>query len=708
MAQASSLSFTAAVRRFLRLVLLCAGIGAATGCAWAAARGLMHGSFDAGFWKTVYVNARSDATRIGVIGAALGAALGCAVVVSRLVVPSPGGAPGLERHVDRLRARHGGPWPYALILACGLAAAVAAEFISGNSYVLFGVVLSALFLCVLLGFSRLAARLARESAASRVGAFLAGLYAGVVHLFVVGLALAGYAYDPKLKHVFVHYILHSEFIAAALALFACSVLVFFMVRSHVRVSSVGGPRFGTGFFVAVLLVAVTFLAWAHTPLAGRFGYTAGNPKNVVLIGIDTLRHDHTTLFEVPAEGEPDVTPNLRRLASRGTVFTRAVSQAPWTMPSFASVLTGKYPADHGADSTAGKMRGGQVTIAEVLKEAGYSTGAVMGTFFVTSIRGFDQGFDFFNEDYNLGYWPLTSEGVTDLSIEFIERNRDRRFFLFTHYYDPHFAYRDHPDLDFTGDYDGWLKGNNLGLDGLLQQRQDLSEADIKYLVDSYDEEIAYTDGQIGRILDIIEELGLAGDTAVIVVADHGEEFMERGWIGHSATLHHEQIHVPLVMSLPGLENAEPVVSGTVETRAIFPTILDYVDVPWEMLDPPSLLPLVRGGAGGGSESGGSRRRAEAWAFTGHMRGERRLPKLLSMQTDRWKFVMDRQRERNFLFDLENDSQELNNVIDAHPEVAEEMLGRLNAWMDELGERPRPPGDWDDISTQSDMLKKLGY
>lgn len=337
---------------------------------------------------------------------------------------------------------------------------------------------------------------------------------------------------------------------AGIASLCAAVLLYGAVGLSMAQRAGTGRRSGPGgvtWGLALPLVALPLVwigAWIVPP-----SRAATHPSNVLLIGIDTLRWDDTALGATPAER--DLTPQLRRLAQRGTVFTRAISQAPWTMPAFASVMTGEYPREHGAISLTGLLRDSETTIAEVLREAGYTTGAVVSHMFVDARHGFGQGFDGFDQANVLGERAVTSRAVTDHAISFLARHRDERSFLFVHYFDPHFMYRDHPDLAYADDYQGWLRKFSLSsIDFLRDRRHHLAAADVQYLRDLYDEEIRYTDEQIGRLLGFMQRSGLQRNTIIIVVADHGEEFLEHGWLGHTISLHDEVIHVPMLLVQP--------------------------------------------------------------------------------------------------------------------------------------------------------------
>jgi len=178
-----------------------------------------------------------------------------------------------------------------------------------------------------------------------------------------------------------------------------------------------------------LLVSAPLLVEFAWPIAARLSGRSGGARNVVLIGIDTMRSDHACLAGT-REPHDCRTPNLCRLAARGTVFPDAISQAPWTLPAFASIVTGRYPEEHGATAIYGVLGETQTTLAEILRSEGYETRAAVSHLFVDSAHGFAQGFGDFDESMSLGHDAITSQGVTDVAIRFLDAMRDRRFFLF--------------------------------------------------------------------------------------------------------------------------------------------------------------------------------------------------------------------------------------------------------------------------------------
>jgi arylsulfatase A-like enzyme len=321
---------------------------------------------------------------------------------------------------------------------------------------------------------------------------------------------------------------------------------------------------------------------ASASLAGRIlamfggGVTAADPVPVVIIAVDTLRADHVRLG-LAGETPNPTTPNIAALADGATVYGAAFSASSWTLPSFGSVVTGRYPHEHGAVSFASWLARGELTLAEVLREAGYTTAAVVSHIFVDSEHGFDQGFDSFDDSLadpsDAMHRRITGGEVTDRALAWLDgRPVERPFMLWVHYFDPHYDYMDHPEWDWATS-EGWLAQEDLGLEDLRLKTRFVGPQDLRELRARYDEEVAYTDAQIGRLL---EHPALAG-AVVVVVADHGEEFMERGWLGHTVSLHPEVARVPLLVRRPGESRVD--VSSVVETRGVFGAVLEAVGVP---------------------------------------------------------------------------------------------------------------------------------
>jgi arylsulfatase A-like enzyme len=263
--------------------------------------------------------------------------------------------------------------------------------------------------------------------------------------------------------------------------------------------------------------------------------------NVLLITLDTTRYDRLSFYGYSRK----TSPNLDALAERSVVFERGVAASSWTLPSHASIFTGKFPSSHGADydpegplrltaAISGpsdwdqyRARGlspEETTLAETLHGKGYRTGAVVGGPWLKRVFGLDRGFEHY-DDEGIGdvNGRLASE-VTAAALDYLESVDGGPFFLFLNYFDPH------------GPYDAPAPfGGTFGPEPS----------------DRYDEEILYMDHHVGRLFEGMKRLGVYDDTLIVVTADHGELLGEHGKMGHGATLYEEEIRVPFLVKHPG-------------------------------------------------------------------------------------------------------------------------------------------------------------
>ena len=339
--------------------------------------------------------------------------------------------------------------------------------------------------------------------------------------------------------------------------------------------------------VATTGIIVTIVGF-NASIAYHRQANAPTGPNLVLISIDTTRADHLSGYGYPRL----TTPNIDRLAREGILFSNAFSQAPWTLPSMASMHTGLYPSEHGATDSDLKISDRLGTLAEYMRDGYYKTIAVVSHTFVNRMYGFSQGFDVFDQDYVLEHDELTSALITDRAIEYIREYSDQPFFIWLHYFDPHNSYVRHPKYGYASGYDGELP-STLDIGYLRRNRDELSDADVQYVRDVYDEEISFTDEHIGLLLNFLEEIGLEERTAVIVTADHGEAFMERGKIGHGGLVYQELVRVPLILKIPSHPASSGViVSSNAEVRSIARTALEICQIDNNPFEGYSLLDLV--------------------------------------------------------------------------------------------------------------------
>lgn len=309
---------------------------------------------------------------------------------------------------------------------------------------------------------------------------------------------------------------------------------------------------------------------------------------VLFIVVDTLRADH-----IPAYGyRAGKTPNLDAFAKDALLFEQAYSNASWTRPSFASILSGRYASSHGVMSKAASLPDGVETIAESFSRAGYATSGVVTNYNVAPFFNFQQGFDdytYLTPNFLFG----ASDTAAKLSLLQIVKRVDEKaraamghvspgsayqdasvvnnhvfsvldkapkgaWFLFAAYMDPHDPYFTHP-------YDG------NGYSRAAHIKPDPAEAES--LRKLYDGEITFWDEHFGELIKDLKRRGLYDELTIVITADHGEEFMDHGGFWHGTTLYDEQLHVPLIVKLPRGERAGERVPHWVESVDIMPTLL---------------------------------------------------------------------------------------------------------------------------------------
>jgi len=270
--------------------------------------------------------------------------------------------------------------------------------------------------------------------------------------------------------------------------------------------------------------------------------------NVLFVVVDTLRWDHVGCYGAARK----TTPFVDDYAAGATRFDRAYSVAPWTMPSVASMFTGLYPSRHGANSFGLGLTDEVDTLAEILQREGYATQGVISHTAIGARNNFQQGFDVYLESEARGHDHLSTDGVTGQAIGKLEglAAGEAPFFLFVHYFDPHYNYKRHPEYGFAADAAGRLDGEQP-MRELLRMAPDMTPDESQFLRDLYDEEVRFTDAGIGRLLERLQVLGLDEDTIVILTADHGEEFLDHGDLGHTGSLYEELVRVPLILRGPG-------------------------------------------------------------------------------------------------------------------------------------------------------------
>ena len=317
-----------------------------------------------------------------------------------------------------------------------------------------------------------------------------------------------------------------------------------------------GGAFRVALSGTLLLAAAA--SWAASPPAAR--------PTVLLITLDTTRADHLGCYG--AQGVK--TPVLDRLAAGGVVLEQARAHVPLTLPSHATLMTGRLPSTLNLRVNGLVLRQGPWTLAERLRAEGYRTAAVVASVILAKSRGLARGFDAYDDKMTLqprgGGAPeeRRAEEVTDAALQLAQAGPGP-LFLWVHYYDPHYEYR--PPEPYAS----------------------------RFAKNPYDGEVAYMDAQIGRLLEGLEKLGLMRDALVVAAGDHGEGLMEHGERQHGIFLYEYAVHVPVFVRWKGHLPEGRRAGGLCALSDLAPTILDLLGLKPGPCDGRSLRPMLEGG-----------------------------------------------------------------------------------------------------------------
>ncbi len=373
-------------------------------------------------------------------------------------------------------------------------------------------------------------------------------------------------------------------------------------------------------FLAILLAGASILFFllqrSSTPAI----------RHVVLISLDTTRADHVSCYGYPLP----TTPNIDALASQGYLFSHSMTPVPLTLPAHTSMFTGTIPPHHG------KRKNGDVyfdpmnvTLAQMLKAKGYSTGAFLGAQVLNNSFGLNRGFDTYQDQFaNKGHERRAEEVNRDAFAWLDRQQKDNSIFLFMHYYDAHDKYA--PPQPFATSFND----------------------------NPYAGEIAYADHCIGQVVAKLKSLDMYDSTLIIVTGDHGEMLGEHGETTHMFFIYQSALKVPMVFKLPGASKGHKI-DDLASIIDIVPTICDLVGI-----DPPEGI--------------------EGKNLAGHFRNQPPLPEdrflycesmhpthygansLVGLASKEWKYIHTTRPE---LYNLQKDPGEVSNLIEEQPRQA---------------------------------------
>lgn len=424
-------------------------------------------------------------------------------------------------------------------------------------------------------------------------------------------------------------------------------------RTWSRTARPVGPTAGRS--VRVLAAAVVAGA-AALLLAASCARRQPEPPNVVLITLDAQRPDHLSCYGY----KRNTSPNIDALAARGVLFRQANANAPWTLPSFASILTGQFPMDHGTTNARRALPGSNWLLPKIMQRHGYFTAAAVASGFVAPHYNIAQGFnrfmgDTFKDQATANYRCMDSPPwVTTFGLKFLRVHRGHPFFLWLHYLKPHDPYLWQPKHHYLDAPPKDLPGY-LSLPWLTEHRARLTAQQMREVIDLYDGQVHYVDSYIGQILSEIDRLGLRERTVVIVSSDHGEEFMQHGAFGHHHQIYQDELHVPLIIAGPSPIAGRRRVDDPVQSVDLMPTILALcgIDERVPRLRGQSLVPLLEGRAG--------YQKKDIVAAVSDPDRPEDLEIMRSIRRDNWKLLLRVQESKAELYDLAADPGEQRNL-----------------------------------------------
>ena len=415
----------------------------------------------------------------------------------------------------------------------------------------------------------------------------------------------------------------------------------------------------------ILLIAVIalFLWYRRSTLPA-----VKTPRNIIFISIDTCRSDYLSCYGFTQT----TTPNIDTLAAHAMLFENVISPVPITLPAHSSMMTGTIPPRHGVHNNVRfKLSESNLTLAEVLKQNGFTTAAFVSAFVLDSQFGLNQGFDTYHDTFeksrtNVFGSERYAEETAKLAVDWLGQNTQNPFFLFLHFYDPHDPYEPPPPFD------------------------------KKFALNPYAGEIAYTDHCIGKVIEKLKELSLYDNSLIIIAGDHGEMLGEHGEETHMYFIYQSAIKVPLIFKLPYQKNPRKIssIAGLVD---IVPTVcaILQIDCP-RNIQGQDLSTLFKDTFAGSQRS----------IFTESLMPTRHMANsLLGIVTDQHKYI---QTTRPELYDLTNDPQEEKNIAQTEPQLARILQDKLKQILEQAVQTNQPDSRIELDQEALARLAALGY
>jgi arylsulfatase A-like enzyme len=441
-----------------------------------------------------------------------------------------------------------------------------------------------------------------------------------------------------------------------------------------------------------------YVLWGQPTLASKTELANDSRPNVIVILIDALRPDHLGCY---GYSRP-TSPNIDKIAKDGMVFENAFAQSNCTHLSVGSILTSQFPLDV-KEAKLGyyPQKEGVTTLMEKLAAGGYKT----GLFALNPLIHWDYKYDAGCDSY---FAPKTGgdTGLSDFALNWMRDYRRNRFFAYIHFMTVHSPYAppSHYSAPFLpNDYlpadpdvrDGMQERPLVVLEKMKQGYKD-REKDIEYLKGLYDGDITWMDALIGSFVGQLKQMDLYDNTVLIIIADHGEAFLEHGELMHGRQLYDEAIRVPLIVKLPSsFERKAERVDSLVRLVDVYPTILDLAE-----------LPIPAGIQGKSLLSSGSDGDRLVYA-----EGSVDFPDvgMATAVTRDWKYIKNTRNRGDELYNLAADPKEHHNLIAARPDKAVELQQQMQDMLRHRKTLKKPRKNERQLDKKTEeKLRSLGY
>lgn len=472
--------------------------------------------------------------------------------------------------------------------------------------------------------------------------------------------------------------------------------------------------------------------------------------NVILLVLDSVRADHLSVYGYCRK----TSPKIDDIAKEGVIFDNAFSAAPWTVPSHASIFTGKYPSHHKCGLKNMRLGRANITLAEILRRNGYHTMAITACPLLRPEYGIGRGFDDFISTSDLSIDQLLRKAPKEvvrilifgpdkftfqnnnLIQKLLKKSHSNRkpFFLFVNYFNCHTPYD--PPKPFKEKFCGCThkprayitefilkkvfgrtseKISNSKIDiqkvryiasgqggfSFMAGRLKISAEEWEIVKSWYDGEITYLDYHIGELIKFLKQEDLFDNTLLIITSDHGENFGEHGLASHGYCLYDTVLHIPLIMTCPSVIPKKRRISKLVSTIDILPTVLRILNIrkTQSYIQGVSLYPFQT-------------RKFHSFICAefeqGHTKmGDQTESGLKCIRSEFWKYIISSKQEEE-LYNLQNDHFEERNVVDKYPSKAEFLRKEMENIIDISYFGPKKPLTKEENQQMVKRLKALGY